>query len=80
MKSRLIVMLSGFMMLAGCQVPEAAYYQNYKKDYIYSVGYYGYRPYDWGYGYYDTYGWGTRDWDAERSPYSLPPTRQRLAR
>jgi hypothetical protein len=64
------IMLVGCVVLTGCYVAESTdYYPSYNEDYIYSVGYYGYRPYNWGSGYYDTYGWGTRDWDSVPSPY-----------
>ncbi|OGV26639.1 MAG: hypothetical protein A3F18_06635 [Legionellales bacterium RIFCSPHIGHO2_12_FULL_37_14] len=54
--------------LTGCYVADSAYYPDYDEDYIYSVSYYGYRPYDWGDGYYLTYGWGSRDWVVQPRP------------
>ncbi|WP_035918954.1 hypothetical protein [Legionella fairfieldensis] len=63
------------MFLTSCRVNEAAYYPGYyNSDYVYSVGYYGYRPYWGGYsggwgnaGYWSGYraynrGWVGRGW------------------
>jgi hypothetical protein len=70
MKTRMALVCILGLGLSGCYVAESAYYPDYDEDYVYSVGYYGYRPYDWGDGYYATYGWGTRDWvDAPRTRY-----------
>lgn len=60
-RTMLVGLFLGFS-LTGCYVADSAYYPDYDDDYIYSVSYYGYRPYDWGDGYYLTYGYGTRDW------------------
>lgn len=62
-------------LLSSCTVTEAAYSPGYNNDYVYSVGYYGYRPYwntysgGWGNvgywtgsrGFYNR-GWGGRGW------------------
>ncbi len=80
MKIRMGLLYFTLMLgLSGCYVPESGYYPDYDEDYVYAVGYYGYRPYDWGQGFYTTYGWGTRDWvtqprfDYVQSAYVVGP-------
>ncbi|KTD64527.1 hypothetical protein [Legionella spiritensis] len=50
------VLISAFMM-SSCSVTTATYSPGYNSDYVYSVGYYGYKPY-WRNRYYWGAGWG----------------------
>ncbi|PUT41880.1 hypothetical protein DIZ81_01925 [Legionella taurinensis] len=62
--------LSAFM-LSSCTVTSSTYSPGYNSDYVYSVGYYGYRPY-WG-SYYSSYypgvTWRNSYWYGNRSLY-----------
>ncbi|MFC3909110.1 hypothetical protein ACFORL_08485 [Legionella dresdenensis] len=50
--------------MSGCTtVSTTTYYPGYNNDYVYSVGYYGYRP------YYTGYGWGNNYWYGHRGFY-----------
>lgn len=52
--------LLGSVSMTGCY-NNSAYAPGYNSDYVYSVGYYGYRPF-WGGRYYSGYGWGNHTW------------------
>ncbi|WED42665.1 hypothetical protein [Legionella cardiaca] len=60
------------LFLSGCYVTSSTnYYPGYTNDYVYSVGYYGYRPY-WGSRYLTGYGWNNGYWSGYRGVYSYP--------
>ncbi|KTC66802.1 hypothetical protein Lbir_3104 [Legionella birminghamensis] len=60
--------LGASVWLSGCTVSQTTYTTPaYTRDYVYSVGYYGYRPY-WGGSYYNSYNWGHPYWGGSR-PY-----------
>lgn len=40
-----IILIAPLLVLTSCSVNQNDYSANYKNDYIYSVGYYGYQPY-----------------------------------
>jgi hypothetical protein len=46
-----LVLSTPIFMLSGCAVQTTTYDSGYSNDYVYSVGYYGNRPY-WGNNYY----------------------------
>ncbi len=60
-------LLGSTLWLSGCTVSQTTYTTpSYNQDYVYSVGYYGYRPY-WGGSYYNSYNWGHPYWSSR--PY-----------
>lgn len=63
MKKILLVssVFASMILLDGCTVVQSPYSPAYNSDYVYSVGYYGFRPY-WGNRYYSGYGWGNHTW------------------
>lgn len=63
MKKLLLVtsVLGSLTLMSGCTVTQSAYSPAYNSDYVYSVGYYGFRPY-WGNRFYSGYGWGNHTW------------------
>lgn len=71
--SRKLILSLMLISLSGCYVPQSGYYPDYDEDYIYSVSYYGYRPYDWGEGYYWMYGYGTRNFVNQPRAYETQP-------
>ncbi|HHF7345693.1 TPA: hypothetical protein ACPSKE_001503 [Legionella feeleii] len=76
---KLIIALGLFfptLFLMGC-APTTVYSPGYNNDYVYSVGYYNYRPYYWnkplywGRPYYwgSSYGWRNISWPGHRGVY-----------
>lgn len=68
-KTYLVLGIVSSVLLSSCSVSEGIYTPAYNNDYVYSVGYYGYRPY-WSGGYNSGYGWGvgnTGYWPGYRS-------------
>lgn len=63
------LVLSPIMLLGGCGVSTSTYTPvytpAYTNDYVYSVGYYGYRPY-YGNRYYTGYNWRDNYWTGNR--------------
>jgi|GEM_PF-1539375 len=69
-------------LMTGCTVTDATYspgYINYNTDYVYTTGYYGYRP-AWGNNYYSGYrwrnnnwggGWGRNNWGGNRGNFGF---------
>ncbi|MCA0402680.1 MAG: hypothetical protein LCH30_02670 [Proteobacteria bacterium] len=56
------------LFFTGCTVTQSNYVPAYRNDYVYSVGYYGYRPY-WNNSV--GYGWGVGNyWGGNRSFYN----------
>ena len=51
-----VMVLAPATFLSSCTIREASYYPGYNSNYVYSTGYYGYRPY-WN-SFYSGYGWG----------------------
>ncbi len=49
------------LLFSGCTVRDTAYTPGYTSDYVYSVGYYGYRPYG---------GWRNAYWGGYPTAYS----------
>lgn len=69
MKSSLLLLSAVLItiMTSGCTISRSVYSPGYNNsDYVYSVGYYGYRPY-WGNRYYTGVGWGNHYWHGNRS-------------
>ncbi|MDI9819357.1 MULTISPECIES: hypothetical protein [unclassified Legionella] len=64
-----LLMFSPTLFLSSCTVTRTAYHPGYTNDYVYSVGYYGYRPY-WG-SRYAGYGWRSGYWSGYRGVYSV---------
>ncbi|MGQ3890691.1 hypothetical protein [Legionella sp. CNM-4043-24] len=51
------------LMMSGCTVTESTYAPGYDTDYVYTTGYYGYRPV-WGNSLYSGYRWRNNNWGA----------------
>ncbi|KTD17667.1 hypothetical protein [Legionella jordanis] len=56
------------LLLSSCAMTTATTYPGYTNDYVYSVGYYGYRPY-WGTRYYSNYELENTYWGNYRNIY-----------
>ena len=68
-KLRLSFIIISLFFLTNCAPNTTIYYPGYANDYVYSIGYYGYRPY-WGGRYSTNSGWITTGWSGSTSHYS----------
>ncbi|KTD20998.1 Uncharacterised protein [Legionella lansingensis] len=63
-----VILFAPTVFLTSCSVTTASYSPRYGNDFVYSVGYYGYRPY-WGTPYFTSYGWRSGYWGGYRGVY-----------
>jgi len=63
-----LALLAPLVLMSGCTTVRTGVYPGYNNDYVYSVGYYGYRPFT-GNPYYSGNGWGNNYWYGHRGFY-----------